>query len=347
LEGNNIPVAVYENLVNTVKTNTEPLKRYQKLRKKVLGLEKYYSFDGSMPLTDFDKEYEYEDAKQWVIGSVEPLGADYQDKIKTAFAGGWLDVFENTGKRSGAYSASVYGVHPYMLLNYNKTLDNVFTLGHELGHTMHTLLSNENQPFATSSYTIFVAEVASTFNEALLLEYLLERTTDPKERISLLQQSIRGITGTFYFQTLLADFELQAHKLAEAGKPITANVLSSIMEELYDTYYGDSQEKDEFLKFVWARIPHIYRSPFYVYQYATCFVSSAQVYKQVSEADDADRKNIIDNYLDLLKSGGNDYPMEQLKKAGADLTKPETMMAVINQMNNLVTRLEKEIESLN
>jgi oligoendopeptidase F len=347
LDGNNIPVAVYENLVNTVKANTEPLKRYQRLRKKVLGLDKYYSYDGSMPLTDFDKEYDYEDAKKWVMASVEPLGADYQDKIKTALSNGWLDVFENTGKRSGAYSASVYGVHPYMLLNYNKTLDYVFTLGHELGHTMHTLLANENQPFATSSYTIFVAEVASTFNEALLLDYLLERTTDPKERIALLQQSIRAITGTFYFQTLLADFELQVHKLAEAGKPITANVLSGIMEELYDTYYGDSQEKDEFLKVVWARIPHIYRSPFYVYQYATCFVSSAQLYKQLSETDESKKGKVVENYLTLLKSGGNDYPMEQLKKAGVDLTKPEAMMAVINRMDDLVAQLEKEIESLN
>jgi oligoendopeptidase F len=344
LEGNNIPVAVYENLVNTVKANTEPLKKYQRLRKKVLGLEKYYSYDGSMPLTDFDKEYEYEDAKQWVIGSVEPLGADYQDKIKTAFSGGWLDVFENTGKRSGAYSANVYGVHPYMLLNYNKTLDNVFTLGHELGHTMHTLLANENQPFVTSSYTIFVAEVASTFNEALLLDYLLERTTDPKERISLLQQSIRAITGTFYFQTLLADFELQVHKLAEAGSPITADILSGIMEELYDTYYGDSYEKDEFLKVVWARIPHIYRTPFYVYQYATCFVSSAQLYKQVTEAESSEKEQLVDNYLNLLKSGGSNYPMKLLKKAGVDLTKPEAMMAVFDRMDDLVAQLEKEIE---
>jgi oligoendopeptidase F len=234
-----------------------------------------------------------------------------------------------------------------MLLNYNETIDAVFTLGHELGHTMHTLLAQENQPFSTSSYTIFVAEVASTFNERLLLDYFLEKTDDPKERIALLQQAIRGITGTFYFQTLLADFELQVHQMVEEGKPITANVLDSIMEELYDNYYGDSQEKDEFLKSVWARIPHMYRSPFYVYQYATCFVSSAKIYNDMMKAPESERGEIVENYLELLKSGGNNYPMEQLKLAGVDLTKPETMNAVIEEFGKLVDKLEVELNKLN
>ncbi len=347
LDGNNIPVAVYENLVNTVKANTEPLKKYNKLRKKILGLKEYHSYDGSIPLTDFNKTYPYEEAKKWVLASVKPLGEDYQKKLATALKGGWIDVFENTGKRSGAYSARVYGVHPYMLLNYNETLDNVFTLGHELGHTMHTLLSYENQPFATSNYTIFVAEVASTFNEDLLLNYLLTQTTNPKERINLLQQSISEITGTFYFQTLLADFELQAHKLVEEGKPVTAEVLDNIAKDLFDTYYGDAYDKDELLNRVWARIPHIYRTPFYVFQYATCFASSAKLYNDVTTGTDAEKEAAKERYLNLLKSGGNDYPMEQLKKAGVDLTKPETVNAVITQFGKLVDQLETEINKLN
>ena len=346
LDGNNIPVAVYENLVNTVKANTEPLKRYDTLRKKILGLKEYHSYDGSIPLTDFNKIYPYEDAKKWVLASVKPLGKDYQSKMESALKGGWIDVFENKGKAPGAYSAGVYGVHPYMLINYNETLDNVFTLGHELGHTMHTLLSDENQPFATSDYTIFVAEVASTFNEDLLLDYLLTQTKDPKERINLLQEAIRGITGTFYFQTLLADFELQVHKLVEDGKPVTAEVLNKITDDLFTTYYGDTYDKDELLDRVWARIPHIYRSPFYVFQYATCFASSSKLHNDVITGSDADREAARVRYLNLLKSGGSDYPMEELKKAGVDLTKPETVNAVINRLDTLVTQLEEEINQL-
>lgn len=347
LDGNNIPVEVYENLVNTVKANTEPLQKYNRLRKKLLGLDKYYSFDGSIPLTDFTKTYPYEEAKEWVLASVSPLGTEYKEKLSGALKGGWIDVFENKGKRAGAYSAGVYGVHPYMLMNYNETLDNVFTLGHELGHTMHTLYSQENQPFATSSYTIFVAEVASTFNERLLLDYMLSKTTDPKERINLLQQAIQGVTGTFYFQTLLADYELQVHTLVEKGQSVTAETLTNIMSDLYDKYYGDSIEKDEFIDYVWARIPHMFRTPFYVYQYATCFASSAQIYNNIFKGSESEKKDAMDKYLTLLKSGGNDYPMEQLKKAGVDLTKPETIKAVISQLGGLVDQLEAEINKLN
>ena len=347
LESNNIPMEVYTNLINTVKANTAPLKKYNELRKKALGLEKYYSYDGSISLIDSDNSYKYDDATDLVLASVKPLGTDYQNKLKTALSGGWLDVYENTGKRSGAYSAGVYGVHPYMLLNYNETIDAVFTLGHELGHTMHTLLSQENQPFSTASYTIFVAEVASTFNERLLLDYFLEKTDDPKERVALLQQAIRAITGTFYFQTLLADYELQVHQMVEQGKPITANVLDGIMEDLYDVYYGDSIEKDEFLKSVWARIPHVFRSPFYVYQYATCFVSSAKIYNDFTKAPESEKGKLVDKYLNLLKSGGNNYPMEQLKLAGVDLTQPETMNAVIEEFGRLVDQLEIELNRLN
>ena len=347
LESDNIPEEIYLNLVNTAKNNTKPLQRYLKLRKKILGLEKYYNFDGSINLIEFDKEYEYDDAKEIVLNSVAPLGKDYVEKMKKAISEGWLDVFEAKGKRTGAYSAGVYGVHPYMLLNYNKTLDSVFTLAHELGHTLHTLYSDENQPFSMADYTIFVAEVASTFNERLLLDYMLENTNDPKERIALLEQEIGNIVGTFYFQALLADYEYQAHKLAEAGEPITAEVLSKIMEDLFDKYYGDIIEKDDLIYIFWARVPHFFNSPFYVYQYATCFASSAILYeKMINSSDESKRKEMLDKYIQLLSSGGNDFPMEQLKKAGVDLSKIETIEAVAKQFDLLLDKLEVEIGKL-
>ena len=347
LEDNNIPEDIYLNLINTAKESTAPLKRYIKLRKEILGLSEYHNYDGSINLVKFDKEYEYDDAKKIVLNSIVPLGKDYTKKMEKAISQGWLDVFETQGKRSGAYSAGVYGVHPYMLLNYNKTLDSVFTLAHELGHTLHTLYSQENQPFSTSDYTIFVAEVASTFNERLLLDYMLEKTQDPTEKIALLEQEIRNITGTFYFQALLADYEYQAHKLAETGQPITADVLSKITEDLFEAYYGDEIEKDELLSIFWARVPHFFNSPFYVYQYATCFASSAILYdKMIKNEDENVRIEALKKYIELLSSGGNDFPMNQLKKAGVDLSKKSTIEAVSKQLDSLLDKLEAEIKKL-
>ena len=348
LKQNDIPTSVYENLIEVAKRNSEPLKRYSRLRKKILGLESYHNYDGSIPLVDFQKEYEYDDAKQYVYNSVSPLGEDYSKKMKKAISDGWIDVYESKGKRSGAYSVGVYGVHPYMLMNYNKTLASVFTLAHELGHTMHTLLSNENQPFATHDYTIFVAEVASTFNERLLLDYMLKNTKDPKERITLLQQAIRGITGTFYFQSLLADYELQAHRLVEEGKPITPDVLSGIMVELFREYYGDSIETDKIMEVLWARIPHFFNSPYYVYQYATCFASSSVFYDRITNETYSlkEREKALKKYLTLLKSGGNDNPMNQLKKAGVDLSKKESIEAITKDLDKLLDQLEEEIDKL-
>ena len=347
LEGNNIPEKVYLNLINTAKKNTEPLKRYLKLRKKILGLKKYHNYDGSINLVEFDKDYEYDDAKEIVLKSVSPLGEEYTEKMKKAISEGWLDVFEAKGKRSGAYSAGVYGVHPYMLLNYNKTLDSVFTLAHELGHTLHTLYSDENQPFSTSDYTIFVAEVASTFNEKLLLDYMLENTEDPLEKIALLEQEIGNIVGTFYFQALLADYEYQAHELVEKGEPVTAEVLTGIIEKLFDEYYGKNVEKEELLYVLWARIPHFFNSPFYVYQYATCFASSAILYdKIIKEKDEKKRNTALKKYIGLLSSGGSDFPMNQLKKAGVDLSKKTAIEEVAKQFDLLLDKLEIEIKKL-
>lgn len=347
LEGNNVPVSVYENLISTVKANTKPLQKYVALRQKVLGLDEYHLYDGAISLVDVDKTYPYEEAQDWVLASVDPLGRTYKKKLAKALEGGWIDVFENTGKRPGAYSAGVYGVHPYMLMNYNETLDNVFTLAHELGHTMHTTLSNENQPFATHGYTIFVAEVASTLNERLLLDYMLSKTDDPKERVNLLQQAIDNIVGTFYAQVMFADFELQVHRLVEQGQPITASTLNQIFRQLYKDYYGDELVFDDLYEVVWSRISHFYQVPFYVYQYATCFASSAQLYSNITRGTEQEKQKALEKYITLLKSGGNDYPMEQLKKAGVDLTQEKPVLAITQQLDSMVDQLESELEKIN
>jgi oligoendopeptidase F len=274
---------------------------------------------------------------------VAPLGRDYQSRVREAFDGRWIDVFENAGKRSGAYSAPVYGAHPYMLLNYNETLDAVFTLAHEMGHSMHTLLSHQAQPFVYAGYTIFVAEVPSTLNEALLLEFMLTRAKSKEERIVLLQHAIDGIIGTFYNQVLFADFELEAHRLVEKDQPITSEVLSSIYSKLLGEYWGDALSPDARAQHTWARIPHFFQSPYYVYQYATCFASTAKLMEDIGSKDPVKRDAAVDRYLDLLKSGGSDHPMELLKKAGVDLSKPETVRAVSSQLDGLVDKLEREI----
>jgi oligoendopeptidase F len=346
LHGNNIPTTVVENLIESTKAGTEPLRRYHRLRKRVLGLETYHNYDGAIPIVDFDRKYPYEDVLEWLPPSVEALGREYQSHMHEALDGRWIDVYENPGKRSGAYSAPVYGVHPYMLLNHNDTLDAVFTLAHEMGHSMHTLLSNAHQPFVYSAYTIFVAEVPSTLSEMLFLEYMLAHATDERERIVLLQHAIDGIAGTFYTQVLFADYELQAHRLVEDGRPVTAEGLSEIYFNLLQAYHGDALDYDELSRVTWARIPHFYSMPYYVYQYATCFASSAQLMKHLTSGSEADRAAAIERYLTLLKSGGSDHPMTLLQRAGVDLSKPETVRAVVDQLDRLVTELERAIAKL-
>ena len=339
LHGDNIPPSVVENLIETTRAGTEPLRRYHRLRRKSLGVSSYQVYDFSIPLVTFDKKYPYEDVLDWIVAAVAPLGSEYQARMREGFVGRWIDVYENEGKRSGAYSAPVYGTHPYMLLNYTDTLDDVFTLAHEMGHSMHTILSHEAQPFVYSSYTIFVAEVPSTLSEALLLEYMLKRSTDPDERIVLLQHAIDNITGTFFTQVMFADYELRAHRLAEQDQPITSEILTDTYTSLLKDYYGDAVDMNPLTGITWARIPHFFNSPYYVYQYATCFASAARLAHAIM-AGDADAR---ERYLTLLRSGGNDYPMEQLKKAGVDLSQPDTVRAVIEQLDDLVTRLEREL----
>jgi len=233
-----------------------------------------------------------------------------------------------------------------MLLNHNDTLDAAFTLAHEMGHSMHTLLANAHQPFVYSAYTIFVAEVPSTLGEALFLEYMLAHATNQRERIVLLQHAIDGIVSTFYTQVLFADYELQAHQLVEQGQPVTAETLGAIYVGLLEAYHGDAVAFDDLARVTWARIPHFYSTPYYVYQYATCFASSAELMRQLAGGPSADRAEAIDRYLTLLKSGGSDHPMPLLKRAGVDLSRPETVRAVVHQLDTLVTRLEHEITAI-
>lgn len=342
LDANAVPPAVLDTLVTTVRNGTAPLQRYMKLRKKLLGLESYHLYDGQIPLFKTEQAYPYDASKELILYSVAPLGADYGAKYKNFLGSGRIDVYENDGKRSGAYNAGVYGVGPYVLLNHNDTLNALFTLAHEGGHAMHSVLSFESQPFVTSDPTIFVAEVASTTNERFLLTKMLETRTDPRERFLLLQHAVDSIVGTFYTQVLFADFELQAHKLVEQGQPVTAAALNGIYLKLLKDYYGDAVTVDDAYKYTWTRIPHFYNSPYYVYQYATCFASSAKLFKDMTTGSAGARAAATERYLTLLKSGANDEPMKQLKKAGVDLTQRETVQAVVDQMNELVSQMEAE-----
>jgi oligoendopeptidase F len=346
LHGDNIPTSVVENLIATTREGTDPLRRYHRLRRRVLGVPSYHVYDFSIPLVTFDKKYPYGDVLDRIVTSVGPIGNDYQKRMRQGFAGGWIDVYENEGKRSGAYSAPVYGTHPYMLLNYTDTLDDVFTLAHEMGHSMHTILSHETQPFIYSNYTIFVAEVPSTLSEALLLEYMLSHSTDPIERIVLLQHAIDNITGTFYTQVLFADYELRAHRLTEQDQPVTSETLTEIYTTLLKDYYGDALDLNPLTGITWARIPHFFNSPYYVYQYATCFASAARLAQEIMHGTDVEQRQARERYLTLLRSGGNDYPMEQLKKAGVDLSQPDTVDAVVRQLSDLVSRLESELSGV-
>jgi oligoendopeptidase F len=275
-----------------------------------------------------------------ITDAVAPLGDDYQRRMRRGFSERWIDVYENDGKRSGGYSAPVYGVHPYMLMNWTDTLDDVFTLAHEMGHSMHTMLSHERQPFVYSDYTIFVAEVPSTLSEALLLEHWLETATDRDEQIVLLQHAIDNITSTFYTQVLFADFELAAHTLVEHDEPVTADVLNQLYKERFDAYYGAAVDLEELTPLTWARIPHFFNTPYYVYQYATCFASAAKLAREIMTGPETARADARKRYLDLLGAGGSDHPMTLLKAAGVDLSEPSTVRAVVDQLDDLVSRLE-------
>jgi oligoendopeptidase F len=346
LDDNNIPVDVVESLIATARAGAGPLQRYHRLRRKALGLERYRYFDAYLPLVDLKWEVPYDQALPAIIDSVKVFGDDYQRSVQQAFDERWIDVYENEGKRSGAFSAGVYGVHPYMLLNYSDTLSDAFTVAHEMGHTMHTLLSFAHQPFATCSYTIFVAEVASMTNEDLLLDELLRREDDPNRRVTLLQHAIDDISASFYRQATFADFELQAHRAVEKGEPITATWLSELYLSILNQSFGDSLDDHELYCCTWAQIPHFYSTPYYVYQYATAKAASSLIHKMITTGSDSSRNQAVERYLTLLRSGGNDHPIEQLKKAGVDLSTSTPTEALVSSMDQLVTQLEEELGRL-
>ena len=335
---NNIPTSVYTNLIDVASNNNDSLKKYINLRKKYLKLKEHYSYDRFLQLAHSDKKYSYQEAKELFFASINHLPSHFVEKAHEVLKEGFVDVYESDGKRSGAYSSSQANLHPYILLNYADTLDDVFTVAHEAGHSIHSMYAMESQPTNLQGYTIFVAEIASTFNEHMLLDYLMKSSSLSKnEKIMLLQKEIDEIMSTFYRQTLFAHYELEVSKLVEKQQPINHEVLSNIMIQLYNQYYGIDISKEKVKQYVWAYIPHLFNSPFYVYQYATSFAASFALYENVKNGSEKD----FENYVNLLRSGGSKYPIIQTKEAGIDLTNKETFMAVVHRMDELVAELEK------
>jgi oligoendopeptidase F len=337
LEHNNIPDSVFESLINTVRDNTAPLKRYINLRKKFFNLKEYHTYDRFLTFVTSDAKYPYDFTKEEVLKALAPMGDDFVNHAKAALADGHVDVYPTDGKRSGAYSTEVYGYGAYILLNHTETLDSAFTLAHECGHSIHTLYSVETQPYQTKDYQIFVAEIPSTFNEHLFLDYLLKTSKDKNIKIAALEKQADNIVSTFYRQTLFANFEIIAHKMALEGKSITYDSLCQIMKDLYMLYYGIDLDTEPLKKYVWAYIPHLYNSPFYVYQYATCFSASTQLFKDIIIDKKAGAK---EKYLDMLKAGGKMYPVDIVKLGGVDLTTPTPFKAVCEQLDSIVDQLE-------
>ena len=335
---NAIPESVFTTLVKVASTNNDALKKYIKLRQKYLGLEEYHTYNRFMKLASSNKKYTYEEAKVLFFDSIKAFPQDFQDKAHLALEEGFVDVYEKDGKRSGAYSSSVVDSRPFILLNYTDSLEDVFTVAHESGHSIHSLYAAEAQPASLQDYTIFVAEIASTFNEHRLLDYLIESGKATKEeKIVLLQKAIDSIVSTFYRQTLFADYEYRANDIAAKGGVINHEVLSNIMIDLYKQYYGIDITKEVYKKYVWCYIPHLFYTPFYVYQYATSFAASLKLYESVEKGGAKE----FENYVGLLKAGGSDYPVKEALAAGVDFTNEDTFMAVVNRMEELVDELEK------
>lgn len=335
LDGGNVPVSVYDSLIEAVHESLPAMKEYLALRKKALKLDKLDIFDLYVPMVeDVDYPVPFENVKELVKNATKPLGEEYQQLLDRAFAENWMDVYENQGKRGGAFSCGVYGVHPYVLLNYTDTLDDAFTVAHELGHSMHSFFSSRAQEFVNHSYRIMVAEVASTVNEVLMTMYLLKTETDKKRRAYILNHFLEGFRTTLFRQTLFAEFERKAHELHAAGTPLTSQTLNKIYHDLVALYY-EGAEIDEEIDTEWSFIPHFY-TPFYVYQYATGFSSAVAIARHILETGDASE------YLRFLSTGGSDYPLNELKIAGIDLTKPDTVKSALEVFANTV----KEFEAL-
>ena len=337
LSANHIPETVYDNLVSTVNDHLPLLHRYIRLRKKVLGLDELHMYDLFTPLVkEVKMDISYEEAKEYVLKGLAPLGEEYGKVLKEGFENRWVDVRENKGKRSGAYSSGAYGTNPYILMNWQNNVNNLFTLVHEFGHSVHSYYTRKTQPFPYGNYSIFVAEVASTCNENLLNDYLLNTIDDEKKRIYLLNHYLDGFRSTLFRQTMFAEFEHTVHQMAQNGEALTPDALTKEYYELNKRYFGDGMTVDEEIGLEWARIPHFYYN-YYVYQYATGISAATALSKQILE----EGQPAVDRYLDFLKSGSSDFPIEVLKKAGVDMTKAEPIAEALKVFEQRLDELEQ------
>lgn len=337
LSNNNIPEEVYENLVKTVNDNLHLLHKYIELRKKVLGLDELHMYDLFTPLVkDVKMKIPYAEAKDYLLKGLAPLGEDYLAILNEGFENRWVDVHENKGKRSGAYSSGTYGTNPYILMNWQDNVNNLFTLAHEFGHSVHSYYTRKSQPYQYGHYSIFVAEVASTCNEALLNDYLLKTIDDKKKQLYLLNHYLEGFRGTVFRQTMFAEYEHTIHKKAQEGEPLTPDLLTKLYYDLNKKYFGEHLAVDEEIGLEWARIPHFYYN-YYVYQYATGFSAATALSKQILE----EGKPAVDRYLEFLKSGSSDYPIEVLKKAGVDMTSPQPIEEALKVFEEKLNEMEQ------
>lgn len=332
LSGSFIPVSVYKNLISTVNANMDKMHDYVALRKHELGMDELHFYDVYAPMvSDYDWKVTYDEAKEIALKALAPLGEDYVAKIKEGFETGWVDVRENVGKRSGAFSWGAYGTHPYVFLNYSDMLNDVFTVVHEMGHAMHTYYSNETQPYVYAGYRIFVAEVASTCNEAILINYLLKNSKDEKQKKYLINHYLEQFKGTLFRQTMFGEFEMTAHQKAEEGQVLNAETLCGIYRDLNQKYFGKDMVIDEQIALEWARIPHFY-TPFYVYQYATGFSAAIAIATKILAGD----KEVLAGYKKFLSSGSSMHPIDLLKLCGIDMSKPDVIQDALNVFGDLL-----------
>ncbi len=340
---NNIPVAVYHNLVDSVNANLEPLHRYVALKKQVLSLDEFRSHDVYAPLVDKpESDYDYETAVKMVLDAVGPLGKQYVTDLDAGFDAQWVDVYETRGKKSGAYSSTVYAMHPFVLMNYHGELEDVSTLAHEMGHAMHGYYSNQTQPYTYHGHTIFVAEVASTTNEVLMIQKLIDEAPNKEVKLYLLDFWANQIMNTVIRQTYFAEFELKAHQMAEKGEALTADSLTELYHGIFQKYYGEELELDGHLDMCWARIPHFYRS-YYVYQYATSYSASLSLAKGLTTGKKRTRMARQRAYLDFLSAGDSRYSIDILRDAGVDMTTPQPIEDCLEKFDWIVSEMEKEL----
>lgn len=342
MAGENIPESVYDSLVSAVRAHLPAMYRYVALRKRLLGVKELHYYDVYAPLTQgTPKRYTYDQAKQMVLDAVAPLGENYGTIVRRGFAERWVDVFPNKGKSGGAYSTGTYDSSPYILTNFTGTLDSVSTIAHEMGHSMHTWFSNHNQPPQYAGYTLFVAEVASTVNENLMIEQLLKQADDPAERLVLLNQYLENFKGTVYRQTMFAEFEREAHAMAERGEALSPAALNQLYAGLVADYFGPGLVMDDEVQYEWARIPHFYR-PFYVYKYATGYSTAVALSEKIlGEGEPAVRR-----YLEFLSMGGSAYPLDELRHAGVDLTTPAPVEAALTKLERILDDAERTVRAL-